>query len=250
MAKKMRLDRFLANAKLGTRKEVKKLIKKEMVKVNDEVVKSPHTHIDVEKDKVVVDGKEIKLIENLYYMFNKPSGYLTAKEDKFFPTIMEFFEGNPYIDKLFPIGRLDIDTEGLLIITTDGQLAHRLTHPKWNVEKEYVAVVDGIFNLEQDRLKKFEKEGVYLKKSKYQTKPFKLEVLDINKEEGTSTLGITITEGKYHIVKRILREIGFPVINLKRVRIGSLKLDENLSLGEYRELTPEEIKALKELVKL
>jgi 16S rRNA pseudouridine516 synthase len=129
-------------------------------------------------------------------------------------------------------------------------LAHRLAHPKWNVEKEYIAVVEGVFDLSKEEIDKLAKEGLLLKKDNYQTKPFKIEVLELDKENNRSKISITITEGKHHIVKRIMKELGFPVLYLKRVRIGNLKLDENLQEGEYRELTEEEIKNLKKLVKL
>jgi 16S rRNA pseudouridine516 synthase len=250
MGKKVRLDKFLANAGIGSRKEVKKLIKERLVKVNDEIVKSPNIHIDPDKDRVYLVDEVIEPYREQYYMFNKPSGYITATQDKEYPVVMEFFEAEPYFDKLFPVGRLDIDTEGLLIITSDGQFAHRLSHPKWNIEKEYIAVVDGIFNIPEERLKKFEKEGIYLKKDKYQTKPFKIKVLEIDKKNKKSTVDITVSEGKYHIVKKILKELGYPVEKLKRVRIGNLKLDENLVASEYRKLSQEEINNLKKLINM
>jgi 16S rRNA pseudouridine516 synthase len=250
MSKKMRLDKFLSNAGVGSRKEVKKLIKEGLIKVNNEIAKSPNMHIDPERDRIFFDTEEIKITGDLYYMFNKPAGYVTATEDRNYPVVMDFFADNPHVEKLFPVGRLDFDTEGLLIITTDGQLGHRLSHPKWNIEKEYIAIVDGIFDINEQRLKSFEKEGIKLKKDNYQTKPFKIEVLEINKDKNETKIKIIVTEGKYHIVKKILSQLGYPVKYLKRVRVGNLKLDENLKAGEYRELTEDELENLKKLVNL
>ncbi len=247
MAKKVRLDKFLSNFGIGSRKEVKKLIKQERITVNNQVVKSPSIHIDPEKDIVYFDEEPLTYQKDYYYMFNKPSGYITATKDEANPTVMEFFFNLPFYKKLFPVGRLDIDTEGLLIITTDGQLAHRLTHPKWEIEKEYYAVVKGKIPTDLN-LKNFEEKGIYLRKDKYHTKPFKLEVLSRFPEK--SEVSITVKEGKYHIVKKIMEEIGHPVLYLKRVRIGNLKLDPSLEAGEFRHLTKEEIQKLKESVNL
>ncbi|WP_456393023.1 pseudouridine synthase [Persephonella sp.] len=242
--KKLRLDKFLADLGLGTRKEVRKLIKQKRVSVNGEIVNNPSFHIDPENDAVFLDGEPLTYRKNHYFMLNKPPGYVTAKEDRNYPAVMELLSDLPYLKKLFPVGRLDIDTEGLLIITDDGQLGHRIAHPKWEIEKEYIAVVKGDpSGLNTDR---FEKEGLKLKD--YQTKPFKLEILETGKEE--SKVKITVKEGKYHIVKRIMEELGHPVIHLKRTRIGPVALDESLSPGEYRELTEEEVKSLKESVNL
>ncbi len=244
--KKVRIDKFLANFGLGSRKEVRKYLKQERVTVNDQLVKNPSFHVNPHQDVVKVDDKVIHYKDNAYYMFNKPAGYITATTDESMPTVMEFFTEEPYFSKLFPIGRLDIDTEGLLIITTDGQLAHRLAHPKWEIEKEYYAVVKG--DVSDIDFSRFEKEGLLLKKDKYKTKPFKVKVLSVSPEK--SEILITVTEGKYHIVKKIMEELGHPVLYLKRVRIGPLKLDEKLQPGEFRELTEEELKKLKEAVNL
>ncbi|MEZ0323554.1 MAG: pseudouridine synthase [Hydrogenothermaceae bacterium] len=179
-------------------------------------------------------------------MLNKPAGYITATFDENEPTVLDFFMDFPLVKKLFPIGRLDRDTEGLLIITTDGQLAHRLAHPKWNIEKEYFAIVEcDVSNID---FSQFEKRGLFLKKDKYTTKPFKVNVFKTSPEK--SEIFITVSEGKYHIVKKIMEELKHPVLYLKRVRIGTLRLDETLESGEYRELTEEETRSLKNLVKL
>ncbi|MGB9767270.1 MAG: pseudouridine synthase [Sulfurihydrogenibium sp.] len=179
-------------------------------------------------------------------MLNKPSGYITATKDENLPTVLDLLADEPVADKLFPVGRLDFDTEGLLILTTDGQLAHRLAHPKWEIEKEYYAVVEG--DVSGINFLPFEKEGILLKKDKYRTKPFKVKVISTSDEQ--SEIFITVSEGKYHIVKNIMESLGHPVKYLKRVRIGNLNLDENLEVGEYRPLSNEEVEKLKSLVNL
>jgi 16S rRNA pseudouridine516 synthase len=242
--KKIRLDKFLADLGFGTRKEVKKLIKQKRVQVNDSIINSPSYAVDTEKDRVYLDGELLEYSEHHYYMFNKPSGYVTAREDRTYPAVMEFFEDNPFYKKLFPVGRLDLDTEGLLIITDDGQLSHRIAHPKWEIEKEYYAVVKG--DLSGKNFSRYEKEG--LKFKNFTTKPFKIKILSASPEK--SEILITVKEGKHHIVKKIMEKLGYPVLYLKRIRIGNLKLDETLEPGEYRELTEEEIKNLKKLVNL
>ena len=242
----MRLDKFLSNYGLGSRSNVKTFIKKGLVKVNDEIVKNPSYKINVEKDTIFFNKKKLNFQKDYYFMLNKPSGYITAKKDGFYPTVMEFFYNEPFFSKLFPVGRLDVDTEGLLIITSDGTFSHRISHPKWEIEKEYFVKVKG--NLSGKDFAKFEKEGIYLERDKYKTKPFKIKVLKSSENE--SEILITLKEGKYHIVKKIMKEIGHPVKYLKRVRIGSLKLDKNLKTGEYRHLTENEIISLKKEVKL
>ncbi len=245
----MRLDKFLSNYGIGSRSEVKNLLKKGLVKVNDIIIKNPSYKINPNKDIVSFNDKPIKFQENYYFMLNKPSGYITAKEDGYYPTVMEFFHNEPFFGKLFPVGRLDLDTEGLLIITSDGIFAHRIAHPKWEIEKEYFAKVKGnINNISSKNLANFEKKGIYLEEDKYQTKPFKIKILEAKENE--SEILITVKEGKYHIVKKIMKQLGYPVKYLKRIRIGSLKLDENLKPGQYRHLTDDEIKNLKKDVKL
>ena len=242
----MRLDKFLSNFGFGSRKEVKSLIKQGLVYVNDKPVKNPSLKINPEVDIIKVDNEPVFYQKEFYFMLNKPGGYISATKDESYPTVLDFFINEPAYKKLFPVGRLDIDTEGLLIITTDGTLAHRLSHPKWNIEKEYFAIVNG--NVNNIDFSKFEKEGIFLKKDKYQTKPFKVKVLKTNQEK--SEVSITVKEGKYHIVKKIMLELGHPVLYLKRIRVGNLRLDETLNTGEYRHLTEEEIKNLKSLVNL
>lgn len=239
----MRLDKYLSHIGIGTRKEVKKLLKEGLVTVNGEVVKRP-VHVDPEKDIVEIEGEIVKYREFFYYMLNKPQGYITATKSEGQPTVLDLLYEEPVVDKLFPVGRLDIDTEGLLILTNDGQFAHRISHPKWEIEKEYYAVVKG--KVEKDKTQRFEKEGVNL--GNYRTKPFSIEV--IKAKDDRSEINITVKEGKYHIVKRIMEKLGHPVLYLKRVRVGNLVLDETLEPGEYRELSEGELYKLKELVKM
>ncbi len=228
---------------IGTRKEVKKLLKEGLVTVNGKVVKKP-VHVNPDIDTVEIDGEKIDYREFFYYMLNKPQGYITATKSEGEPTVLDLLYEEPVVDKLFPIGRLDIDTEGLLILTNDGQLAHRISHPRWEIEKEYYAIVKG--KLEKDKIKQYEEKGIDL--GNYRTKPFKIKVL--KEDNSKSEISITVKEGKYHIVKRIMEKLGNPVIYLRRVRVGNLTLDENLEPGEYRELSDEEVKNLKELVKM
>ncbi len=242
--KKIRLDRFLSESGLGSRKEVKKLIKQKRITVNGKVINDPSYQINPEKDKVFFDNSPVVYSKNHYYMLNKPAGYVTAKEDRFYPTVMEFFEDSPFFRKLFPVGRLDIDTEGLLLITDDGQLGHRISHPKWEVEKEYYAVVKG--DVSDIEINRYKKEG--LKFKNFKTKPFEIKILSKSPEK--SEITITVKEGKHHIVKKIMEKLGHPVIYLKRIKIGNLKLDETLEPGEYRELTEKEIDDLKKLVNI
>ncbi|MBK3332008.1 rRNA pseudouridine synthase [Persephonella atlantica] len=242
--KKLRLDRYLSNAGIGSRKEVKLLIKGGRVTVNGVTIRDPSFQINLENDTVCIDGNPVILKKNHYFMFNKPSGYVTAKEDRYLPTVMEFFSSLPFYKKLFPVGRLDIDTEGLLIVTDDGTLAHRISHPKWEVEKEYYAVVKG--NIRNTDYSRYEKEGIKLKD--YKAKPFKIKLISASDEK--SEITITVKEGKYHIVKRIMEKLGHPVLYLKRIRIGPIKLDEKLPTGEFREFTEEEIRQLKQVVNL
>jgi 16S rRNA pseudouridine516 synthase len=172
---------------------------------------------------------------------NKPAGYITSTKDREL-TVMELVSDIPKFERLFPVGRLDKDAEGLLLITSDGELAHRLTHPKWKVPKTYYVVVEG--KVREEDLEPLRK-GVQLKD--FKTKPAEVEILRSGEE--SSELEITIREGKYHQVKRMFSAIGHPVKYLKRIRFGNLELGE-LPVGEYRHLTEEELQKLKKLVKL
>ena len=240
----MRLDKLLAEAGFGTRSEVKKLIKRGVVTVNGEVIKSPSYKVDPQMDEVIVGGEEVYYQKDYYLILNKPAGYVTSTKDKDM-TVMELVSDIPRFDKkLFPVGRLDKDTEGLLFITSDGELAHRLTHPKWKVPKVYIAEVQG--TVDENELEPLRK-GVELED--FITRPAKVEILEVNKEKEISKVKIEISEGKYHQVKRMFEKIGHPVVYLKRIKFANLELGD-LPLGEYRNLTSNELKELRELVGL
>ncbi|ADY73487.1 pseudouridine synthase Rsu [Desulfurobacterium thermolithotrophum DSM 11699] len=237
----MRLDKLLADSGFGTRSQVKRLIKKGFVTVNGETIKDPSFNVDPQKDEVLVDGELVEYEKDYYLILHKPQGYITSTKDRQM-TVMELIADIPRFERLFPVGRLDKDAEGLLLITNDGELAHRLTHPKWKVPKVYFVVVEGKLNEENlEPLKK----GIELKD--FRAKPAKVRILKA--EESESEAEIEITEGKYHQVKRMFEKIGHPVKYLRRIQFGNLKLG-NLPVGEYRFLTKEELKELKKSVGL
>ncbi|MEH7453040.1 pseudouridine synthase [Gottfriedia acidiceleris] len=234
----MRIDKILANMGYGSRKEVKSLLKQGVVKVGDNIVKSPKEHVDIEQQVVTVNGEVVEYKEFVYLMMNKPPGVISATEDSEHETVIGLLEYEDIIFEPFPVGRLDKDTEGLLLITNDGHLAHQLLSPKKHVPKKYYATIDGVVT-EAD-IKAFEK-GVTLEDG-YLTKPGYLTILKSGEE---SEIELVIMEGKFHQVKRMFEAVGKKVTYLKRLEMGPLKLDEDLELGEYRELTDEEIDLLK-----
>ena len=233
----MRIDKVLSNLGYGSRKDVKKLLKDGAVKVNNVVVKDAKQHVDPEKDSVTLNGEEIQYREFIYLMMNKPPGVISATEDNRDETVIDLLEVEDLVFEPFPVGRLDKDTEGLLLITNDGQLSHRLLSPKKHVPKTYFAVIDG--EVTDEDIEAF-KNGVTLDDG-YETKPGELVIL---KSGFTSDIELTITEGKFHQVKRMFQAVGKRVIYLKRLSMGPLMLDETLELGEYRELTDEELEML------
>ncbi len=232
----MRLDKYLANMNVGTRSEVKKIIKKGEVKVNDIIIKSAEYKV-LEDDIVLVNDKEIKYEKYRYYMMNKPQGVISATTDKYDKTILDLMPSEDTRD-LFPVGRLDKDTEGLLLITNDGELSHNLLSPKKHVDKTYFALIDGVCT--QEDIIKF-KEGLDIGEKNI-TLPSELEIIESAKE---SKIEVTIKEGKFHQVKRMFKAVDKEVVYLKRLRMKNLVLDPNLKLGEYRLLTEEEIAQLK-----
>ena len=235
---KIRLDKYLADMGLGTRTEVKRDIKKGRISVNGEIVKSPEYKIDIQTDVVLADGKEIAYEELVYYMLNKPQGVVSATEDRRDKTVLDLISEKKRKD-LFPVGRLDKDTEGLLLITNDGALAHELLSPKKHVAKTYYARIEGKVTAED--VTAFRK-GLDIGE-KNLTKPAELVIL---KSDSESEIEVTITEGKYHQIKRMFEKTGKKVIYLKRLSMGNLKLDETLATGAYRPLTESELQALKE----
>lgn len=242
----IRLDRYLADAGQGTRSEVKLLIKKGRVKIGDAVVKKPEQKVK-ESDLVFVDGNAVSYKEFEYYMLHKPAGVVSATTDKKDKTVIELIKEDKRRD-LFPVGRLDKDTEGLLLITNDGKLANELLSPKKHVSKTYYAVVDGV--VDEETQSHF-KEGVDIGDDEL-TKPAVLTVCekqisdrDFLEYENISHVRITITEGRYHQIKRMFNAVGMNVLYLKRLSMGSLVLDEALPRGSYRCLTEKEIETLK-----
>lgn len=221
---------------VGTRAEVKRLIGKGMVRVNAEVVRKPECKIDSAGDQVCVGDRPIHYEEYEYYMLNKPAGMISASEDKREKTVIDLIESRQRKD-LFPVGRLDRDTEGLLLITNDGSLAHRLLSPKKHVDKVYYAKIRGKVTQEDARC--FE-EGVDIGEEK-RTLPAALRILRSAEE---SEIELTIREGKFHQVKRMFQAVGKEVVYLKRLRMGTLLLDETLNPGEYRKLSQKELEEL------
>ena len=230
---KIRLDKYLADMGKGTRSEVKKAISKGLVRVNNVIVKKPETKLDTDSDHVLFDGVLVGYAQHEYYMLNKPAGVISATEDKREKTVIDLIIERKRKD-LFPVGRLDRDTEGLLLISNDGELAHRLLSPSKHVDKVYYAKIDGEVTIED--VEAFQ-QGVDIGKEKL-TRPAKLRVL----KSGTqSEIELTICEGKFHQVKRMFQAVGKEVVYLKRLQMGTLILDESLKPGEYRELTEQEI---------
>ena len=241
---KLRLDKYLTEMGCGTRSQVKKEILKGSVSVNGEIAKKAERKVDTEKDEIIFKGEKIFYAGYEYFMLNKPAGVVSATEDKKERTVIDLIKESKRKD-LFPAGRLDKDTEGLLLITNDGQLAHRLLSPKKHVDKIYYAKIKGIVTEEDVRL--FEK-GVHIGDEK-PTMPAALEILSVQnetdeKEDGYSEIYLTIKEGRFHQVKRMFRAVGKEVVYLKRIQFGTLTLDPSLKPGQYRKLTEEEVEQL------
>lgn len=235
---KMRLDKYLAEMGAGTRQEVKKYIRKGRVTVDGEQNKSPESKVDPGQ-KICLDGQEISFAAVEYYMLNKPSGVVSATEDPRDHTVVELISEKKRKD-LFPVGRLDKDTEGLLLLTNDGQLSHQLLSPRRHVDKTYYVIVEGAVT--EDTAAAFA-GGIDIgtEREPEMTLPARLTVLDSGQ---VSHVRLTIQEGKYHQVKRMFRAVGMSVIYLKRETMGPLILDPDLKPGEYRPLTCEELKML------
>lgn len=229
----LRLDKFLCDANIGSRSQVKALLKKKAVKVNGEIIDKPEYKVKEGQDKVTFQGKEIKYHKYVYYMLNKPKGVVSATKDNLCQTAAGLLSDSGY-DNLFPVGRLDKDTEGLLIMTNDGELAHRLLSPKNHVDKVYYVELDNTLTEEGRRLLE---AGVDIGEEK-PTLPAKAERIT------DTSLYLTLREGKYHQVKRMLKAVGCQVAYLKRIAMGGISLDESLPSGCYRELTKEERKRI------
>lgn len=233
----MRLDKFLTACGVGTRSEVKKTVKSGAVSVNGKVVTKADVHLDPNTDTVTAYGQKIKYREFVYLMLNKPQGYLSATRDGRTPTVMELVPDEYMHFEPFPVGRLDIDTEGFLLMTNDGDLAHRLLSPKKHIPKTYVAQIEkAVGEAETDAFR----EGVVLDDG-YKTLPAELKSLSDTEPYFAE---IVIHEGKFHQVKRMFEAVGNKVLYLKRTKMNRLSLDDNLELGEIREITEEEMELL------
>ncbi|MGM0219285.1 pseudouridine synthase [Enterococcus sp. AZ126] len=237
----MRLDKFLAETGVGSRKEAKQLLKKGLVTVNDQIVKDGKTQIDEKQAIIKFAGEQLIYQKYYYYMLHKPNGVISATEDKWDQTVIDLLKDEDYREDLFPVGRLDKDTEGLLLLTNDGQLAHQLLSPKKHVDKEYFAKVQGIVTEEDVR----HFAAGFALTNKEQVKPSQLMIESADETNEISEIRLIIQEGKFHQVKRMFEAVGKKVVYLKRLRMGNLWLDEELALGEYRILTEEEHEKLK-----
>ena len=233
----MRLDKYLCETGFGTRSQVKDLLKKGQVMVNGEVVKKPELKINETTDQILCQGKKASYQKNIYLMLHKPAGVVSATEDNREKTVLDLVRLEDRKNGLFPVGRLDKDTEGLLLLTDDGELAHRLLSPKKHVDKTYYAKIDG--QVTEEHVKQF-REGLDIGDEK-KTLPA---VLTILLSGPVSEIEVTIHEGRFHQIKRMFEVVGCKVTYLKRLSMGSLVLDETLPLGEYRPLTEAELKGL------
>ena len=235
----IRLDKYLADMSIGTRQEVKKYIRQGRVKINEDIIKKPEYKIREDEDKITFDGAPVAYETFEYYMLNKPAGVISATEDKRDKTVLDLIKEKKRKD-LFPVGRLDKDTEGLLLITNDGALAHRLLSPKKHVDKCYYAEISG--GVTEDDVRVFkERINIGTQEEPEWTMPAELKIL----EKGTvSRIRLIIREGKFHQVKRMFLAVGKEVVYLKRERMGALVLDEELAPGEYRKLTDSELKSI------
>lgn len=237
MERKERLDKVLSMCGFGTRKDVKKIIKEGEVSVNGEVIKDAGFHVSPQTDRICVSGEPIVFKRNLYLMLYKPAGVVSSTYDKKDETVIDLLEGEYSHRNLFPVGRLDKDAEGLILLTDDGILAHKLLSPKNKIFKEYYVEVEGY--LSADDVQAFSK-GIQLED--FKTLPAELSIVQ---SDGISRAVVKICEGKFHQIKRMFEALGKRVVYLKRTAIGSLRLDESLSPGEWRELTQEELETLK-----
>lgn len=257
----MRLDKFLAESSVGTRKRVRIYIKEGMVKVNGDIIIEPAIEIDESSDVIEYLGTVVTYTGKIYYMFNKPAGCITARKDTVNKTVFDFFN-SVNMNGIFHVGRLDKDTEGLLLFTNDGEFEHKLMYPQKHVEKTYFFWALG--SLDEEDRKRLE-QGIYIGKGEILAKPAKIEVqrcgmyktlkheivieklqnIDSSHYDQPVVSGyLTISEGRKHQVKRMLKAVGCYVVYLKRVSIGGLMLDESLEKGQYRLLTEIEVKEL------
>ena len=239
----MRLDKYLVACAVGSRTEVKNFLKTGRVTVNGKKAKSAKLQINEDTDEICFDGEKLDYEEFVYYMMNKPQGVISATEDTKHKTVLDLLDDYARAKEVFPVGRLDIDTHGLLLLTNDGKLAHALLSPKRHVDKTYLAQVNGIMTDED--IETFA-QGIPLKD--FTCQPAKLELVSIDTEKEESLVRVTIAEGKFHQVKRMVAYCGKEVVDLQRLTMGTLTLDEDLKRGEWRRLSKEELEGLLESV--
>lgn len=241
----MRLDKFLAHTGFGTRKSVKSIIKAKQVRINDKIAKDGKEQVKPEVDQVFVLNEKVQYQEFIYLMLHKPQGVVSATIDNVHPTVISLLGPNEQLFDPFPVGRLDKDTEGLLLVTNDGTLAHNLLSPKKHVAKCYQATIQGIVT-EEDQVE-FEK-GLTLNDG-FLCQPAELDILEVDESQQISKIQVTIHEGKFHQVKRMFEAVDKKVTYLKRLSMGPIRLDERLDLGEYRALTEAEMDLLQGIQK-
>jgi len=236
-----RLDKVLSNLGYGSRKEIKGIVKKKLVEIDGVIATDSAMQLDPEKAVIKVDGEIVKYRKYIYLMMNKPDGVVSATFDNYDETVIDLLEVDYQVFDPFPVGRLDKDTVGLLLLTNDGELNHRLISPKYHVDKVYYAQINKSVN--EEDVKAFEK-GIVLDDG-YECMPARLEI--ISSDDDGAEVYVTIQEGKFHQVKRMFESREKSVVYLRRIKFGSLVIDENLEEGEYRELTEEELSYLKQV---
>lgn len=240
----MRLDKFLVACAVGSRTEVKNFLKSGRVTVNGKKEKSAKLQINEDTDEICFDGQKLEYEEFVYYMMNKPQGVISATEDPKHKTVLDLMDDYARAKEVFPVGRLDIDTHGLLLLTNDGKLAHALLSPKRHVDKTYLAHINGVMT---DADVETFAQGVPLKD--FTCQPAKLELVSVDTEKEESLVRVTIAEGKFHQVKRMVAYCGKEVVDLQRLTMGILTLDEDLKRGEWRRLTKDELEGLLDSVR-
>ena len=236
----MRLDKFLSHLGFGSRKEVKELLKKTQVEVNQQRVKDGKYQLDLAEDHVTLDGETLRYQEFYYYVLHKPQGVISATTDRSHRTVLDLLKAEDYRSDLFPVGRLDKDTTGLLILTNDGAFSHQLLSPKKHVPKRYRAIVAGVMTAAD--IQAF-REGLRIDGDEL-CLPAELVILRVLADTQESEIQLTITEGKYHQVKRMVKAVGKEVLTLHRETMGDFTLPADLARGTYRGMTPAELALL------
>lgn len=242
----MRIDKLLSNLGIGTRSKIKKMIKQKQIKINGELVKNGKDQLEPDTAQVTIDGHPIATQLTKYFMLNKPQNVITATKDATQRTVLDLIAPEDIVKGLAPVGRLDKDTTGLLLLTNDGQLAHQLLAPHKHVAKTYQATLDGIAT--GDTITRFN-AGIQLKNGTL-CKPAALNIISTSEKDDQSTVEVTITEGKYHQIKRMFAACELHVATLTRISMGPLKLDSTLNQGQYRPLTNNELQQLTKINKM